>query len=44
MKHNGATAMRTTLDLARLALAGTLFFILVPRHPEAIRLRAERRR
>jgi hypothetical protein len=36
--------MRTTLDLARLALVGALFFLLVPRQPEAVRVRAERRR
>jgi len=36
--------MRTTLDLARLALVGTLFFVMVPRQPEAIRIRAEHER
>lgn len=35
--------MRVTLDLARLALLGALFFLFVPRRPEAIRLPAERR-
>jgi hypothetical protein len=36
--------MRTTLDLARLALVGTLFFLFVPRRPEPqpVRVRADR--
>ncbi len=35
--------MRTTLDLARLALVGTLFFLFVPRRPEPqpVRVRAD---
>ena len=38
--------MRTTLDLARLALVGALFFLFVPRQPESqpVRVRADRRR
>jgi len=38
--------MRTTFDLARLALVATLFFLFVPRQPEPqpIRVRARRRR
>ncbi len=36
--------MRTILDFARLALVGALFFLFVPRQPEAVRLAGERRR
>lgn len=36
--------MRTTLDLARLAIVAALFFLFVPRQPEAqpARIRARR--
>lgn len=38
--------MRTTFDLARLALVAALFFVFVPRRPEPqpIRVRARPRR